>query len=127
MTGKEKRAGIIGGLVFVGLGIAAVLNPHLMDNGEPSGRNFLTKLIFVYLWSRPGGVIAIILGCASIWNAIKPSAATGTVPSTIEPQATTLKTIQPIAAPKQETDAAANDDRKYAPPGYFDNDRQPGG
>lgn len=120
MTGKEKRAGIIGGLILVGLGVAAIINPDLMEGAEVSGRNFLIKLVVVYLWSRPGGVIAVLLGCASIWGVIKRAR--------VEKENTTAEEMHatepgPASDAEAEGPGTEEDDRKYAPPGYFDQER----
>jgi len=119
MTSKEKRAGIIGGIVFIGLGIAAIVNPNMMEGAEASGRNFLVKLIFAYLWSRPGGVIAILLGCGSIWGVIKPDDNPDEKASAVE----VTKAVEPEPSSTEESENSKpeeNDDRKYTPPGYFD-------
>lgn len=71
MTGKERRSGIIWGLIFIGLGIAAAVNPDLMEGAEPSGRHYLLKQTVVWLWSRPGGVVAILVGTALLWRVFK--------------------------------------------------------
>jgi len=118
VTGKEKRAGIIGGLVFIGLGIAAIINPNLTEGAEASGRNFLIKLVFIYPWSRPGGVIAILLGCGSIWGVIKPREY-----EKKEIPAEEIQKPEPSPTSTEEIETASteeNDDKKYAPPGYFD-------
>lgn len=118
MTAKAKRAGIIGGLIFIGLGIAAIINPDLMEGAEASGRHFLAKLIFIYLWSRPGGIVAILLGCCSIWGVIKPQEEEKNEATIDKNQKPDLRTV---SIDETETpNANENDGAKYAPPGYFD-------
>lgn len=73
MTSKDKRVGIIGGLIFIGLGLTAIMKPDLLDGGDAKGRRFLVKWLVMFLWSRPFGAIAVVLGCGSIWNVIKSS------------------------------------------------------
>jgi hypothetical protein len=71
MTAKEKRGAIIGGLAFIGLGIAMIVHPDLAEGAEASGRHALLKTIIVWMWGIPGGIVAILLGSASVWSGIK--------------------------------------------------------
>lgn len=73
MTAKEKRSAIVGGLIFIGLGIAMIVNPNLAEGAEASGRNALLKTVILWVWGIPGGIVAILLGIASMWNGIKAS------------------------------------------------------
>ena len=71
MTPKEKRAAVIGGLCIIGLGIAAIVSPDLMADAEASGRHGLLKRLVIWAWSVPGGIIAVLLGAASVWSGVK--------------------------------------------------------
>lgn len=52
-----KDLGLIA-MLFV-LGYAMISNPHMFDNVHATGRRFLIKIIFSYIWGIPAGVMAI--------------------------------------------------------------------
>lgn len=45
-------------MLFV-LGYAMISNPHMFDDVHATGRRFLIKIIFSYIWGIPVGVMAI--------------------------------------------------------------------
>lgn len=61
---KDKLVGVVLILVFLGVGIGMIVHPNLIpDDVDPSGRRTqgIINLIDI-VWSRPVGVIAILLG-----------------------------------------------------------------
>jgi hypothetical protein len=71
MTAKEKRGAIIGGLCVIVVGLVMIVQPDAAGGAEASGRHFILRTLFIWIWGVPAGIIAILLGGASIWTGIK--------------------------------------------------------
>lgn len=68
LISKIKRISTIV-FVFI-LGITMLNNPHLYEGTHTSGRHFLFKLFFKFIWSSPVGIILILLGVALTYHFI---------------------------------------------------------
>ena len=119
MTAKEKRGAIIGGLIFVGIGIAMIVNPHAADGAVASGRNSMIETIIVWIWGIPGGIVLALLGGATFWGGVKAVRNGSQEPEEQPEPEKTTETVPQISF-SNKMDEIPKDDKQYAPPGYFE-------
>ena len=119
MTAKEKRGAIIGGLIFVGIGIAMIVNPHAADGAVASGRNSMIEAIIVWIWGIPGGIVLALLGGATFWGGVKAVRNGSQEPEEQPEPEKTTETVPQISF-SNKMDETPKDDKQYAPPGYFE-------
>ena len=65
---KDRIYLFIWGLIFFGLGLGMILNPHLMDGYVPRGRYYLGKKLLVWIWGTPAGVILELIGANTTYH-----------------------------------------------------------
>jgi hypothetical protein len=69
---KEKTGIVIFALIVIGLGVAAIIYPDVMEGADtPPGKSWLEALIS-WLWGRPGGSVAIIFGILALVLSFRP-------------------------------------------------------
>lgn len=70
-TLKDRAVALTLAVIFVGLGAAMVYRPVLLDavQGKLSGRSSRRiAATFELIWSRPVGVVAVLLGLLLLWG-----------------------------------------------------------
>lgn len=58
-------------LICLGFGIWAIIDPTAMDGADASGRRAFFKAIIIYVWGRPFGIIAVLIGLGCIYAAYR--------------------------------------------------------
>lgn len=69
-VGKAQMTLFVLALVCVGLGIAMVVDPTMIEGTTSGSRRASGRLLYAALqliWSRPGGVVLFVLGLVSAW------------------------------------------------------------
>ncbi len=68
---KEKIGVLVFALVFIGLGVFAIIDPSAMEGAEAGGRRAWLKQLVVSVWGRPFGIVATVLGLLLIVGAFR--------------------------------------------------------
>ena len=58
-------------LLVFGIGVAMIVNPELMEGASASGRNFIVKKLFIWVWGIPGGIVLLVIGGIYTYSILK--------------------------------------------------------
>lgn len=63
---------VLFGIGLFGLGIASLMYPDAMVDAEVRGRRGLIKMLIIWAWGWPLGIVGLILGAVCLWSSLLP-------------------------------------------------------
>lgn len=67
----NKMYGYIGIITVIGIGIAMILYPDMMEGASTGGRRAFFKQIIATIWGIPAGIVTLLIGAGLVYSEVK--------------------------------------------------------